>query len=66
MEKSRIIIHPEWTKSTLAYLLEHPHPDYNDTIRQKNLDIMLAYNQEPQNPGGEDAQMEIGKRLPLD
>jgi len=68
MEKLRVIVLPDWMKITLAYLLEHPEPTYNDKIRQKVLDIMLAANQEPNNQGGEDEieKIEIGKRLPLD
>ena len=66
MEKSRIIVLPDWSKETLSYLLEHPDPTYNDKIRQKVLDMIIAYNQEPNNQGGEDGKVEIGKRLPLE
>ena len=65
METSRIIIQPDWMKKTLAFLLEHPEPEYSDNIRQKVLDHILAANQEPHNPGSS-GEVEIGKRLPLD
>ena len=64
METSRIIIMPDWMQQTLKYLLEHPDPDYSDAIREKVLAIILAANQEPNNPGQN--EVEIGKRLPLD
>jgi len=65
METSRIIIQPDWMKTTLAFLLEHPDPAYSDSIRQKVLDHIRGAHQEPHNPGAS-GEVEIGKRLPLD